>query len=325
MERPGRVRIRAAPFVTAGGQPRVLEPRGPYSLAASARFLRRFGPAPGAGAETDGDEHFHLAFLLDGSYEPVAACLREEPSGVAVELIGDVNAHVDADAAGDQVRRILSLDVDATGYDEIGERDGVIGELQARYRGLRPVLWTSPYEAAAWAVISQRVQMAQASKIRERMARELGESVEVHGQPLHVFPAPARLIELDAFPGLFGRKPEWLRGVAEATLDGRLDAQALRGMPPEEALGELKRIPGIGDFAAQLVLLRGAGTVDVLPPAERRLVAGVAAAYALPGPPSADELRAISDAWRPFRTWVAVLLRSALEDDAAPRRRHASR
>ena len=297
----------------AVGERRVLEPLGPYSLAQSARFMRRFSPSPGSAEAAD--DHLHVAFLLDGSYQAVGACLTEEANGVAVEIVGNA----DPDAAAEQVRRILSLDVDATGYEAVGERDPAIGALQERYPGLRPVLWTSPYEAAAWAVISQRVQMSQASKIRERMARELGEPVEVHGETLHVFPAPPRLIELDAFPGLFGRKPDWLRGLAEAALDGRLDAERLRSLPLDEALAELKRIPGIGEFAAQLVLLRGAGTVDVLPPAERRLVAGIAAAYGLAEPPDAAELRSLSAAWRPFRTWVAVLLRSSLEDDAPPR------
>lgn len=32
-------------------------------------------------------------------------------------------------------------------------------------------------------------------------------------------------------------------------------------------------------------------------------------------PPSAEELQEISENWRPYRTWVALLLRTMLEDE----------
>jgi 3-methyladenine DNA glycosylase/8-oxoguanine DNA glycosylase len=38
-----------------------------------------------------------------------------------------------------------------------------------------------------------------------------------------------------------------------------------------EALAHLQRLPGIGPFSAQLILIRGAGHPDVFPSDERRL------------------------------------------------------
>src|SRR5690242_17017772 len=52
------------------------------------------------------------------------------------------------DRAWDQAMAVLSLDYDATGYPEVGERDPVIGKLQRETGYLRPVLFHSPYEAA---------------------------------------------------------------------------------------------------------------------------------------------------------------------------------
>ena len=62
-----------------------------------------------------------------------------------------------------------------------------------------------------------------------------------------------------SFPGLFARKIEYLHGVAEAAVQGRLDAARLRQLAREDALEELKRLPGIGHFSAELILVRGAG------------------------------------------------------------------
>jgi DNA-3-methyladenine glycosylase II len=121
-------------------------------------------------------------------------------------------------------------------------------------------------------------------------------------------------VALGGFPGLTGRKPEWLRSIAAAALDGRLGASRLRALPPEQALAQLRQLPGIGDFSAELVLLRGAAAPDEIPRHEPRLARAVALAYDLPQPPSVQELECISDNWRPYRTWATLLLRTFLED-----------
>ena len=53
-----------------------------------------------------------------------------------------------------QVTRILSLDHDATGWAELGERDSVLGEVQRARPGLRPVLFGTPWEAAVWSILT---------------------------------------------------------------------------------------------------------------------------------------------------------------------------
>jgi DNA-3-methyladenine glycosylase II len=130
---------------------------------------------------------------------------------------------------------------------------------------------------------------------------------------VHAFPSPARLASLEDFPGLAGRKPEWLRSVARAALDGQLHTARLRGMPREAALEDLKTLPGIGDFSAGLILLRGAGDPDAVSYHERRLTVAVADAYGLPEPATPAQLTEISEAWRPYRTWVILLLRTQQE------------
>jgi DNA-3-methyladenine glycosylase II len=146
------------------------------------------------------------------------------------------------------------------------------------------------------------------------MAEKRGERIDVHGERLAAFPAPQRLASMRSFPGLFGRKVEQLRGIARAALDGRLDAERLRSRPMEDVLAELKNLPGIGDFSAELILVRGAGDPDHFPRNERRLQRAMADAYGFGGIPPIDTLIQISDKWRPYRSWVSVLFRTELED-----------
>ena len=291
----------------------ILPVRGPFSLAASTRFLEGFAPAA---FDENARQPLELAFPVDGIWQTAGLRLRERADGVEGEIVSPEAPGAELlGAVREQVARILSLDVDGSGFPAVGERDPVVAGLQRRYPGLRPVCFWSPYEAAAWAIIGARIRVGQAAAIKARMARELGQSVSFGGRALSAFPAPPRLASLDGFPGLAGRKPEWLRSLAVAALDGRLDAARLRALPAEEALAQLKELPGIGDFSAELVLLRGAGAPDEIPRHESRLARAVALAYDRPGPPSADEIARISDRWKPYRTWVTLLLRTYLEDE----------
>ncbi len=283
-----------------------------YSLAASAGFLEEFAPAA---YEGEGTDHLRLAFVADGfaqGGEKVAgAYVYPEGSDVVVEAFGEAEDRV----VGEQVSRVLSLDVDGSDFPEVGVRDPVVGALQARYPGLRPVLFNSPYEAAAWAIIGNRVRITQAARVKARVAEELGPSVEVRGRVEHAFPGPSRLARLDGFRGLGARKVGYLRHLAGAAADGKLEADYLRSLPVGEALARLKELPGIGDFSAELVLLRGVGTRDVLPVHEHRLRRAVAMAYGLDAAPTLGELLRVAERWRPYRTWVSLQLRTMLEEE----------
>jgi DNA-3-methyladenine glycosylase II len=286
-------------------------PAGPYSISASARFLEGFAPAH---YEGDGPEQLRFAFVADGlgSGERVAgAYVYPEGEKIVVETYGEAAP----ETVRDQVRRILSLDVDGSGFPEVAKRDPVVGELQGRYPGLRPVCFYSPYEAAAWTIIGNRIRIVQAARIKARMAEELGEPVQIRGKKERAFPGPSQLLHLDGFPGLFGRKAEYLRVLARAALEGKLEAPYLRSLPADEALAKLKELPGIGDFSAELVLVRGVGVPDLLPTHEPRLGRAVAMAYGLEESPTAEELFEISEGWRPYRSWVGLHLRTMLEDE----------
>jgi DNA-3-methyladenine glycosylase II len=300
---------------------RTVQPLGPYALTASIGFLEGFVPAANERPSTAG--HLHLAFAIDGR-EAVAAVCATQPDGadapVDLEAVvtapdgGRVDDEARASAAIDQLARILSLDADGRGYEAIGSKEPAIGRLQARYPGLRPVLFHSPYEAAAWTIIGTRISIRQASRVKAAMARQLGTPVTIHRDELAAFPTPMRLARLETFPGLFGRKPEYLRAIGEAANEGRLDIGSLRSMDEDAALTYLQTLTGIGPFGAELILLRGIGTADRAPVQETRLVRAVAQAYDRPVPSQA-ELAEISESWRPFRTWVTLLLRTDLEEE----------
>ena len=276
-------------------------PRGPFTLASAARFIAGWPAAAGAGVA--GDE-VRLAFLADDWSGHAGVVLRERDGVVHGEIAAESTA-TDADRVIAQAARIVSLDHDGTGYAELGERDAVVGALQRASGYLRPVLFHSPYEAACWSVISARIQHAQAAKTRDALSAEHGGRLTLAGEPRVTFPAPEALLAVDAFPGLPVNKLERLHGIARAALEGRLDREALLAAEPAAATAQLLELKGIGPFYAGLILLRAVGTTDVLATGEPRLRAKAAEHY------GDAPLEQIAEGWRPFRTWVSVLLRAA--------------
>jgi len=281
-----------------------IEPRGPFSLAAAAGFA--FGPSQGPAPAFDGA--MRLAFPIDGGegYAGVVARQPLEHGPVQCEVHGGGDlARVER-----QTARVLSLDHDGDAFLAVGERDRVIGELQGRHPGQRPVLFHSPYEAAAWSVISARRQPAQAAAVRRGLGVALGQTFELAGQQVVAFPQPERLLEAAELAGLGAEKSERLRSISRAALEGALDVASLHAMGPQDAWSALQDLPGIGPFYAGLIVLRAAGFADApMPMAEPRILAHVARFYGLPEPPTLEQFSELALAWRPFRTWTAVLLR----------------
>ncbi|MBV8527598.1 MAG: DNA-3-methyladenine glycosylase 2 family protein [Candidatus Dormibacteraeota bacterium] len=292
-----------------------VSPQGPFSLAAANE---RFGGWVEAQA---GEElAVSMAFPVEGSWLPAAVVVRQSADGAVAGEVHSAGAAV-ADAARRQALAVLSLDVDGSGFSAVGEADPVIGDLQARYPGLRPVLFHSPYEAAAAFVIGHRISIAQGRAIRKRIAAALGAGIETPAGAVHAFPAPADLLRFDVLPGVPAAKIERLHGVAQAALDGLLDRDRLRTMPEAEALSALRQIGGIGPFFAQGILMRGAGLVDAVTDDEVSMQA-LQRAYRLPGLPTHENVTEITDRWRPYRMWALVLLHAWFRSEAGGPLRH---
>lgn len=269
---------------------------GPWSLAVSRAFWEGFTPAalPAQQAQNPG---LQTVFRNERDWSRVEAEIsqRDNVAGVTVAGGGDL------DAAAAQVCRFLSLDIDGREWPAVGTRDPVIADAQRQLPGLRPCGFHSPYEAAAWAVLSQRMRIPQAAQLRDQLTRRHGDR--------GAFPSPEQLLAIDL--DLPGRKSGYLHAVAQAALDGLLDAAALRSMDPDQAAHQIRQIKGLGPFGAELVVIRGANAPDGLPRHERRLDTEIAVQY---GPQAT--LAHVSVAWRPFRSWGAVYLRALREQRA---------
>ena len=143
-------------------------------------------------------------------------------------------------------------------------------------------------------------------------------------------PTPAELLAVDPGKlreaGLSWRKINTLRDLAERLSDGRLNQDALSGLPDDELIAELTTIPGIGPWTVQGAMLIALGREDVVLPGDLALRKAIQAAYQLGHLPTQQEVLDIAGKWRPYRSLATSYLFSAAFEpaEAPPAAQHES-
>lgn len=264
-----------------------------------------------------------MAFPVEGWAESAAVSIKQlKNKSLELSVYG---ASDNAEQAISQALATLSADEDGGGWENVGQRDPKIAELQKQYNYMRPTLFHSPYEATAHFMIGHRISMIQGRKIRQQVAERHGEKFIVDSKEFYAFPSPQKLLQIESFPGISQTKIERLHEAAQAALDGWLDRKSLRQLDEETALTKLETIPGIGRFFSQGILDRGAGGADAFTHDDLTYHA-IGIRYGLGENPTKEQVLKVAEHWRPYRMWALVLLHVWLRESGnLPKRTFSKR
>lgn len=222
---------------------------GPVDVPASAEFLRRNGDD--LMDRWTGDQLVRV-LIVAGHRVPVA--MRpvggpDEP-GLLVTVAG---RPADLDQARLSTAVAAQFATAGPAWPLLLAADRPLAALVARSPEIRPLLLTDPLYALVRAITAQQVNLKFATAIRARLARELGTAYQVDGQTVYVLEpealAAADPVALRAMQ-LSERKAGYLREVARAVLDGRLDPARLAALEHEEYLRTMTAVRGIGRWTA---------------------------------------------------------------------------
>jgi DNA-3-methyladenine glycosylase II len=161
------------------------------------------------------------------------------------------------------------------------------------------------FGALLFQVAGQQLSVAATRRILGRLEDLFGGQLPTPDQLLAVDPADLRQA------GFSWRKVGTLRDIAERMTDGRIDAQAIGGLADEEIIALLTEIPGIGPWTAQGALILALDREDVVLPGDLALRKAVRTAYGLDHLPAPDEVLAIAEPWRPYRSLATTYLFAA--------------
>jgi len=134
-------------------------------------------------------------------------------------------------------------------------------------------------------------------------------------------PSPEEMLETDPAKlreaGLSWRKISTLRDLAARLSDGRLNQEVLSSLPDDELMAELTAIPGIGPWTVQGAMIVALDREDVVLPGDLALRKAVKSAYQLDHLPAQEDVLAIAESWRPYRSLATSYLFSAAFEPAA--------
>jgi AraC family transcriptional regulator, regulatory protein of adaptative response / DNA-3-methyladenine glycosylase II len=201
-----------------------------------------------------------------------------------------------------QVRRMFGLDHEPA--DERFADDPMLAAAVADRPGLRvPGSWDG-FEVGVRAILGQQVTVTGARTLAGRLVQRLGTPVPGLGELglTHTFPLAATVADddLDGV-GLTGARVEALQSFAAAVRDGdvRLDGS----VSLDDFVTSVIALPGLGDWTAQYLALR-LGEPDAFPAGDL----GLRKALGNGTVPTAREVAARAEAWRPWRAQAAIHL-----------------
>lgn len=120
----------------------------------------------------------------------------------------------------DRITFFLSLNDDLKPFYQIAKTDDVFKEILDDLYGLHQVKFLTPFEAAGWAILSQRISMNVSRKMKEKLTEYVGNNIEFEGHNFQAFPSPEQLknMDLDELISIIKnkRKSEYLLNAAEA-------------------------------------------------------------------------------------------------------------
>ena len=242
-----------------------LRPTAPFDFGQSLAFLDGFPLMRGDTTIADGA--LSRAVVVDGA----TVVFRVESRGTIDEpllhcTLCAERAITDAvrEAALDRIAFFLSIADDVTPFYAIGREDTAFAPVIARLYGYHQAKFLTPFDNAAWAILSQRTPMAAARKTWDALTERYGSRVTIDGQTYRAFPTAELLATVNPddllaiLPNL--RKAPYLHAAARAFDD--VDEIWLRAAPYDDVRAWLLRIPGIGEWSATFVLTRALGRME---------------------------------------------------------------
>ena len=203
-----------------------------------------------------------------------------------------------------RVRRAFDLDVDPAPIALHLACDPVLQPLLARRPGLRVAGSVDGFEQAVRAILGQQISVRAARDLGGRLVARWGTPLAAtDDEPLRfVFPTPAMLANADVASLGMPRR----RGAAVAALAARMaehEPILERGATLDASIAQLLALPGLGPWTAHYIAMRVLREPDAFPASDIGLLRALTDTQGLR--PSAAQLLARAEAWRPWRAYAA--------------------
>jgi DNA-3-methyladenine glycosylase II len=165
-----------------------------------------------------------------------------------------------------------------------------------------PPMWTRPatFQSLILFILEQQVSLASAYAAFKKLKQRIG------------VVTPAKILALsdaELRACYFSRqKIVYARELAKAIQNKQLNLKKLHTSHEEEIRIELKKIKGIGDWTVDVYLMHSLQRTDLFPLGDIALVNSLKEVKKLHPKITKEEMLAIAESWRPYRTIASMIL-----------------
>jgi 3-methyladenine DNA glycosylase/8-oxoguanine DNA glycosylase len=136
-------------------------------------------------------------------------------------------------------------------------KDGILKHVMEDLYGMHDTQAVSLFNSVILSICLQMARLKRSNEMMESINRHYGETMEFDGRRLTIQPAAERVAKLD--PLVFakecklGYRAKYIVASAKMIAAGFPDVQEIMRMPPEKAKEKLMELPGVGDYAADII------------------------------------------------------------------------
>lgn len=165
-----------------------------------------------------------------------------------------------------------------------------------------PPMWTRPatFQTLILTILEQQVSLASAYAAFKKLKEKIG------------YVTPSKILSLsdaELRTSYFSRqKIIYARELAKAIQSKQLILAKFSSAHEDDVRHELKRIKGIGDWTVDVYLMHALQRSDLFPLGDIALVNSLKEIKKLNGHTTKEDMLAIAESWRPYRTIAAMIL-----------------
>jgi DNA-3-methyladenine glycosylase II len=203
-----------------------------------------------------------------------------------------------------------------TGYwqaacDHLSAHDPIMEQLIKRFTGSELQSASNFFRTIANAIVGQQISVKAADSIWKRLINSCG--TEEFSPQLYLGLSDEQL----RAAGLSVRKVGYLRDLACAVLDSRIDTLTWDSLSDDEIRSLLCSLRGVGPWTADMILVFYLNRPDVLPLGDIALLRAAAQQYGWPNDGQlVQKLRQYAEIWRPWRTVASWYLWRTQDSEA---------
>jgi AraC family transcriptional regulator of adaptative response / DNA-3-methyladenine glycosylase II len=305
---PSQLRRRSITASSAAPLALRLSYRPPFDWNALLAF---FTPRAIPGVEEVRDGIYRRVVRVDGPTDDHVAIIAvshlPERKALLVQIACDYVQALPVIAS--RLHRVFDLDADTETIARHLSRDRALAPTVRRQPGLRTPGGWDPFEVAVRAILGQQISVIAARGLAAKLVALCGSPIPFNDATLtHAFPTEQQLAAADLSAlGMPAARRAALKSLASAAVVQPDLFEVANTL--EESIDRLRSVPGIGEWTAQYIALRGLHHPDAFPASDIGILRNAEQIFGTPLTPA--QLLARSEQWRPWRGYVAQHLWSA--------------